>query len=216
MADWFYQVFTSKEFWISFCVAGSFLVFGKTSAVMWRLFRYVRQSHQSYTVSGFWIGTCILPSYGGKPHIEIWRLTQSQENVALSFFCYPPDETTIEHCAGAGIFRGANLSALYYSTLRGAYDSGVLVLRLKAQRLIGSYAQFDPKDQEEVFFASDTSYSLTRVQLSLWQATRMFLGFKPLPTYLAAKTLYDAVAHTDDIANKTPVIEPEIVVEEAR
>ena len=193
MISWLQQVFTSRDFWINVSVAVIFVLFGKALAVLWRLIRHIRQSHQSYTVSGYWIGTCVLPSYGGKPHVEIWRIAQNREDIHLSFFCYPPDGTAISLCRGTGVFRGAILSAIYYTPASDTYESGVLAVRLKGRRLVGSYSQFDPNHPEESFFFSDTSYSLARIRLPFRQAVRMLFGFRPLLTYAAAKTLHDSV-----------------------
>ena len=193
MISWLQQVFTSRDFWINVSVAVTFVLFGKASAMLWRLIRHVRQSHQSYTVSGYWIGTCVLPSYGGKPHVELWRIVQSREDIHLSFFYYPPDGTAISLCRGTGVFRGSILSAVYFTPSSDTYESGVLAVRLKGRRLVGSYSQFDPNHLEETFFASDTSYCLTRIQLPFRQAVRMLFGLRPLLTYSHAKALYDSV-----------------------
>ena len=136
---------------IDVSVAVTFVLFGKASAVAWRLIRRLRQSHQHYTVSGCWIGTCVLPS------------------------------APVSLCRGTGVFRGSIMSAVYYTPASDTYESGVLALRLKGRRLVGSYAQFDPNDLDESFFTSDTTYCLTRIQLPLRQSVRMLFGLAPVP-----------------------------------
>ena len=192
--SWLQQVFTSRDFWINLSIAVTFVLFGKASAVLWRFVRRVRQSHQHYTVSGCWVGTCVLPSYGGKPHVEVWRIVQNREEIALVFFCYPPDGSLVSLCRGSGVFRGSIMSAIYFTPSSDTYESGVLALRLKGRRLVGSYAQFDPNDSEETFFSSDTAYCLTRIQLPLRQRVRMLFGLAPVPTYSDAQAIHASVS----------------------
>ena len=82
------------------------------------------------------------------------------------------------------------MSAVYYTPASDTYESGVLALRLKGRRLVGSYAQFDPNDLDESFFTSDTTYCLTRIQLPLRQSVRMLFGLAPVPAYSDAKAIF--------------------------
>lgn len=192
MISWLQEFLTSRDFWINVSVAVSLVLFSKVSAVLWRFIRHIRQSRQAHSVSGCWTGTCVLPSYNGTAHVEIWRIVQNREDISLSFFSYPPDgRPTL--CRGVGVFRVSMLSAIYYTPSSDTYESGVLALRLKGRRLIGLYAQFDPNDPEEPFFISDTSFCLTRIQLPFRQRVRMLFGLPPVMTYSQAAALYASV-----------------------
>lgn len=191
MKTWLNEVFTSKDFWISFSVAVIFLVSGKLLAFAARLSRQIWQSHQSYSVSGFWIGDCILPSCGGAYLVEIWRFVQRQDQIKITLFVYSPTETLIDQCAGAGIFRGSYLSAIYYSRRRESYESGVLALKLSNHRLRGTYAQYDLGDADEKFYTSDGEYTLTRARLPFLKAAKMMLGKPPFRDYAEAHAAYE-------------------------
>ncbi|HYG11450.1 MAG TPA: hypothetical protein VD835_15995 [Pyrinomonadaceae bacterium] len=191
MKTWLHEVLISKDFWVSFSVAVIFLVAGKFSAFAVRLSRQVWQSHQMYSVSGFWIGDCILPSCGGERLIEIWRFVQRQDQIKITLFAYYPTGSLIDRCLGSGVFRGSYLSAIYYSSRRDSYESGVLALKLNNQRLRGTYAQYDIADTDEKFYTSDGEYTLTRVHLPFLKAAKMLLGKPPFRDYDEANTMYE-------------------------
>jgi hypothetical protein len=180
MPSWIEQIFTSRDFAVSLAVAMFFFLFGQSWGFLWRFFQSVRQSYREFSISGFWVGTCALPSYQNKQFIELWRFTQRRERVHLTFFAYPPPGVgNVDKCAGMGVLSGGILSAVYYSVLPNSYESGVVALRLRGLHLAGSYSQFDVGSPDEKFFASDTGYSLHRVRLSSWKALRFALGIDP-------------------------------------
>jgi len=191
MKTWLSDVLNSKDFWISFSVAVIFLLAGKLSALAVRLLRQVWQSHQAYSVSGFWMGDCILPSCGEGYIVEIWRFVQRQDQIKITLLAYYPTGSFIDRCAGSGIFRGSYLSAIYYSNRRDSYESGVLALKLSNQHLRGTYAQHDIGDIDEKFYTSDSEYSLTRVRLPFIKAAKMFLGRPPFRDYAEATVTYE-------------------------
>ncbi len=189
MKTWLYEVLASKDFWISFSVAVIFLLAGKLSALAVHILRQVWQSHQSYSVSGFWMGDCVLPSCQGHL-VEIWRFIQRQDQIKITLFAYYPTGELVDRCAGTGIFRGSYLSAIYYSTRRDSYESGVLALKLSNQGLRGTYAQYDIGDVEEKFFTSDGEYKLVRARLPFAKAVKMLLGRPPFIDYAEAEAIY--------------------------
>jgi len=191
MKTWLHDVLTSKDFWISFSVAVIFLLAGKLSALAVRLLRQIWQSHQIYSVSGFWMGDCILPSCNEGNLVEIWRFVQRHDQIKITLFAYYPTGAFIDRCAGSGIFRGSYLSAIYYSTRRDSYESGVLALKLHNKRLRGTYAQYDIGDVDEKFYTSDGEYMLTRVHLPFIKSVKMLLGRPPFRDYAEATIAYE-------------------------
>ncbi len=192
MLSWLNEVFTSKDFWINFSVAVLFLLAGKLSLVAIHLARQILQSRQSYSISGFWIGDCILPSHNNAYLVEIWRIVQKQDQIKLTLFVYSPVDPKIDKCNGSGVFRGSYLSAIYYSIRRESYESGVLALKLSKHGLRGTYAQYDTGDADERFYASDGKYTLTRTHLSFSKAFRMLCGVPPFRNYEEAHAVYES------------------------
>jgi hypothetical protein len=190
MISWLLQVVTSRDFWISLSVAVIFFLGGKFSSLLLRAFKFLLQKRHQITITGFWVGNCVLPSYQDKYCVEIWRFVQRGENVDLLMFAYSPIDGTIDRCVGAGVMRGAFLSAMYYSCKPDNTESGVLVLRTRGKRLTGSYAQYDPGDPDERFFASDGSYSISRVELPISNAIQMLCGFPPFKTFAEVDAIY--------------------------
>ena len=187
LKNWLHEVLSSKDFWISVSVAVIFLVVGKFSALAIRLSRQIWQSRQAYSVSGFWIGDCVLPSCRGSYWIEIWRFVQRQNHIKITFYAYDSKGSLVDRYVGLGIFRGSYFSAIYYSSRRDSYESGVLALKLKNHRLRGTYAQHDIGDADENLYTSNGEYTLTRVHLPFLKAARMLLGKPPFE----AKTIYE-------------------------
>lgn len=173
----------AKEFAVSLIVAATFFILGKSWGLVGRFVQTLRQAASSFTVSGFWVGTCVLPSYNDSPSIEIWRITQKDQAISLKFFEYKSSSERIDKCTGSGVFRGGLFSAIYYSTRPDSYESGVLALRLRGMGLSGVYAQYDVGKSDEKFFASDTTYELFRVRLSWRRALLFAFGRKPFKDF---------------------------------
>lgn len=182
MSQWISDVLAARDFWISASVAVLFFLGGKFYGVAVRTFRVLLYRHQQFSITGFWIGNCVLPSVPDRYLVEVWKIVQRGENVHLQMFSYYPDGR-IDRCLGSGIFRGSLLSALYYTCGAETCESGALALRLKGNALVGSYAQYDVDDATERFFSSDSSYTLSRLPLSLGRKILMILGRPPFPGY---------------------------------
>lgn len=191
MKSWLSQVFSSKDFWINFSVAVIFLLTGKLSTTFIRIARQIWQSNRLYSVSGFWIGHCVLPSVGSSYLVEIWRIVQRKDQIKLTLFVYSPNDKYIDKHIGSGVFRGSYLSAIYYSVRRDSYESGVIALKLARKKLSGTYAQFDIGSSDERFYASDGEYSITRVDLPLKKAMKMWLGFPPFQSFSEANAAFE-------------------------
>ncbi|MFN2509427.1 MAG: hypothetical protein ABR589_11720 [Chthoniobacterales bacterium] len=191
MSSWITQVLTSRDFWINFSVAVVFFLGGKFSLVLARTYKLLLQRRQRFSVTGFWIGTCALPSYQGRYSVEIWKLVQRRDSVNLAMFAYSPMDTVVDRCSGSGVLRGAFLSAIYYSCRRDSTESGVLALRTKGKHLVGSYAQYDPGHPDEHFFSSDGTYTLFRLKLPLGRAVKMLLGYPPFESFERINDVYE-------------------------
>lgn len=178
------DVLTSKDFITSFIVAVTFFVVGKSWNMLWRFFQSLRQSFREFSVAGFWVGTCALPSYAGRHSLEVWRFTHKRERIQFHFFAYPPPGCGHNNrSAGMGVFSGGVMSAVYYSLDPSSNESGVLALRVRGRCLTGVYAQYDLDTPEETFFASDDTYSLHRVRLPFAKAMMYAFGVSPFKDY---------------------------------
>ena len=188
--SWLRQVFASRDFWISLSVAVVFFIGGKASSLIAKTIQVILEKHQKYTVTGFWIGSCELPSYKGQYCVEIWKLVQRGEDVDIDMFAYSPIDGSIDRCTGSGVIRAAYLSAFYYSCNPKNTESGVLALRTRGTHLRGTYAQFDTGDPDERFYASDGDYTLSRIALPLRQSIKMWCGRPPLRLFDEVDALY--------------------------
>jgi hypothetical protein len=182
MQAWLEQVLSSKDFWINVSVAALFFIGGKGWGLASRTVRVLLNPQRDFTLTGFWIGDCRLPNCEGY-YVEIWKLAQRGSKVEIRMFSYSPEMPDIEPNAGTGVVRGAFFSALYYSCKPDSPDSGVMSLRVKNQELTGGYAQFDSRDRDERFFASNTRFTLNRITLSFAQKLKMILGRPPFENY---------------------------------
>jgi hypothetical protein len=160
----------------------------KVGQWLWDLFRQAWQSRNSFDIGGIWVGDCWLPSYGDK-ELEIWRYWRKGDAVKLKFFTYNAGNAKPRKWIGGGIYRGTKLSAYYYLLAADTYESGVVVLELKALQLKGAYAQFDPKVKEEPLYVSKIDYAQSRIKLALGPRIKMILGFPPFRTYAEVKAL---------------------------
>jgi hypothetical protein len=168
-------------------------IIAKIAHSLWQFVWNIWRTRQSFGISGNWIGTCDLPSYGGDSNIEIWRYIRAGDEVKLTFFAYGKTAPGAIKWRGHGVFRNNKLSAYYYELDKTSYDSGVIVMEMKGARLTGTYAQFDSHSPDESFFVSDRSYVQARVSLPLTLRARMWVGLPPVRTYAeAAKLLLGA------------------------
>jgi hypothetical protein len=182
---------TSKDFITSLVIAVLSFIVGKGWDIIRRFVQAFRQTLHDFTISGFWVGTCALPSSKNDRLLEVWRLSQKREQVYLSFFVYHPSgDGSIGKYSGTGVFRGEILSAVYYSLLPENCESGVLALRFRAKRLSGVYAQFDLNSPEQPVFVSDPTFALHRTRLSPYKAFRFALGKMPFASYEEAAQFF--------------------------
>jgi len=163
-------------------------ILAKIAHSLWQIFQNAWRSRRAFRIAGNWIGTCVLPSYGGS-NVEIWRYTLAGDLVKLTFFAYSKTSRGAVKWVGRGVFRNNKLSAYYYELDRTSYDSGVIVMEMKGARLKGTYAQFDSHAADESFFVSDRNYVHTRISLPVVSRARMFIGLAPVNTYAEAEKL---------------------------
>lgn len=161
----------------------------------WSLIRILQRLCKArrtyYSINGIWIGTCTLPRDSGEVEgIEIYHLNKSKGNITLSFFHYRPDKPKITRYEGAGVYRGAMISAFYYIADSKRAESGVIVLQRVGETFKGGYAQYIPSTGK---LYQSSSFILRRIQISLWSQVRM-LWFRqpPFQSYEQAKQLYEA------------------------
>ena len=154
------------------------------------------RSRKNFGISGFWIGTCWLPSNKETHCIEIWQYAVGGDSVTLKFFGYNSASPKINKCLGGGVFRGAMLSAYHYDFEKSTCESGVIALELRGMRLVGVYVQFDVDVDNEQLFVSEPDYVQRRVKLPFLSRMRMIVGLPPFLTYKEAKEVYEKVSPT--------------------
>ena len=162
----------------------------------WRLIRVLQKlfkvSRSYYRINGTWIGPCNLPRHTGEVEgIEIYHLNKSKENITFSFFHYRPDVPRITRYEGGGVYRGEMLSAFYYIADSNSSESGVFVLHKVGEMFKGVYAQYLLSSGMRLY-QSPEHFILRRIQISLLAQLKMLMHRPPLPSYAAAKRLYDA------------------------
>jgi hypothetical protein len=179
---------TSQHFWTGVAVAVGVAFLNQTRDAAWSLFQRAWMTRRRFDLSGYWAGTCMLPSYTS-PTFELWRYSRSGDRVKLAFYSYSSAELKPEKWLGGGVFRGNKLSAYYYVNDPDSPESGTVTLELKGLRLKGVYAQFDPKVPDDPLFVSKDPYEQVRVTLTRRQRARMFFGFPPVAKYQQAAEL---------------------------
>ena len=178
-------------------VAGSLvlLIVGKVAWVIGAAIRRFGQLHHPFSLSGPWGGTCRLPHYPPDVEaVEIYRLIVRGDHVDITFFNYRPDDAPILKYKGKAVLRGRLFSGYYYIPARDSSDSGVIALRLKGTALLGMYAQYDTKadDQLKISHPTTEDYGLHRIRLPLLAKIRLTFGWKPFATHDEARAVYDA------------------------
>lgn len=149
------------------------------------------QTQIAFSVAGYWIGECLLPSYEGKPNLEIWFYSQRAENVSFKFFAYAPNGARPTKWIGRGLYRGSKLSAYYYKFRKRTFEAGVMALELKGLWLKGVYAQFDPNVPQEPLYVSDVNYIQWPIhRLTLRSKLKMILGRPPFRSYDEVQKIY--------------------------
>jgi hypothetical protein len=179
---------TSEHFWTGVAVAVAVAFLHQTRDAAWSVFRRAWMTHRQFDLSGYWAGTCMLPSYT-TPTLELWRYSRSGDRVKLAFYAYSSAELGPEKWIGGGVFRGNKLSAYYYLNDADTPESGTITMELKGLRLKGVYAQFDPKVPDDPLIVSENPYEQVRVRLTRRQRARMFFGFPPVAKYQQAAEL---------------------------
>lgn len=185
---------TSSNFWrgLIVSVTVAFLtVFGKW---LWRVLRDHFRT-QAFTIAGYWVGYCLLPSYQGKANLEIWRYSLKGGSIMLSFFAYEPDKDGLPikptRWLGGGIWRGSKFSAYYYLDRATSFESGVLALEVKGPHLKGIYAQFDPNEPDEPLYVSQKDYVQFRIrELQFCSRVKMLFGRPPVESYKEVEKIY--------------------------
>jgi hypothetical protein len=161
---------------------------------LWNIALQKWRNLYEFKIAGDWMSYCRLPS---GDLLEIWHYyLPKQQQFKLAFFSYAPDNSASKW-SGAGTIRNNKLSAYYYRLNSESYESGVVAMEVKAQKLRGTYAQFDPNFPDETFYVSHPIYDYTqvRIKLSLKCRIKMFFGFPPFRTYAEAKDLFQKHSH---------------------
>jgi hypothetical protein len=181
---------TSPHFWTGVAVAVGVAFLNQTRDAAWSLFQRAWMTRRQFDLSGYWAGTCTLPSYTS-PSLELWRYSRSGDRVKLAFYSYSSAQPSPEKWIGGGVFRGNKLSAYYYLNHADSPESGTVTLEMKGLRLKGVYAQFDPQMPNDPLYVSKKgTYEQKRVTLTRRQRARIFFGFPPVAKYQQAAELW--------------------------
>ncbi len=99
-----------------------------------------------FSISGVWVSsfTSYIPD---KRNIELIHLKQNKESVVLCLEQYSNIKGKIKKYRGKGVFRGGELSLIYYPTNKDDIQNGVFVLKVihspdKKPELVGIYTEF--------------------------------------------------------------------------
>jgi hypothetical protein len=184
---------TSEHFWTGVAVAVVVALLTQTRDAAWSLVKRAWGTRGQFGLSGFWAGTCMLPHFAS-PSLELWRYSLTGDRVKLVFYSYSSAELKPVKWVGGGVFRGNKLSAYYYVKDADTPESGTITMELKGLRLMGVYAQFDPKVPDDPLFVCKDPYEQVRVRLARRQRARMFFGFPPVATFQLVANLLAAAS----------------------
>jgi len=192
-----------SNFWAGLVSGVAILLFGQLLLPLQRWAAERLRRTKPFSIGGIWVGLCALPSYGGEPAIEIYRISVRGENVKLMFFNYRRKGPAEKHY-GAGVYRGKRLAAYYYTAEVVTYEVGVLLLTLEENMLAGAYMQHDERAAEILVVSKDPSsegerFSLARARLDLAAQLRLLLGWPPYRSYGGAEALHQSLHNKDEI-----------------
>lgn len=151
-------------------------------------------SYNHFTISGIWVAE--FESYvPQKANIELLRITQRREAIFFYLEQYSNYTKTPRKFQGQGIFRGTELSAIYYALDRNIVQNGVLALRLvhspaDPSLMIGEYAEFVSTQEGSKIELGKGEYCLRKIDLPVTKKLKplfhrqTFEGYASIRKYL--------------------------------
>jgi hypothetical protein len=146
-----------------------------------------------FTLTGTWIGTCVLRSYDENAQaIEIYYLKVRRSGVKFTFFNYRPNVAAVRKHTGGGTRRDSMLAAYYSFPRPDSRETGVFLLRARGRgdTLRGMYAQYDLGADEQLTVSGE-DFELRRIHLPFAAHLRIATGRPPVKDYDAALALFD-------------------------
>jgi hypothetical protein len=200
----------SSDFWQGTAAAVVLAALAASCRRLWAFGIAWFASSNQFSIQGYWTGQCVLPSYAA-PQIEIWHYSLAGQSLRLTFYAYDKSHPRPTKWRGSGVFRGAHLACSYYLTgqsTKKTYEAGVMALRLRALKLQGVYAQFDPKVGDEPLYVSqsagDDQYIQGQIELPVMARLRMRLGLSPFITYQEALSAHNVAMGVVAVKQELP------------
>jgi hypothetical protein len=156
------------------------------------------RARRDFTLTGTWIGTCVLRSYRTDAQaIEIYYLKARRSNVTFTFFNYRPDISAVRKHTGGGTRRDCMVAAYYSFPSVDSRETGVFLLKARkgGNILRGMYAQYDLNADEQLTVSGE-DFELRRIRLPFMANLRIALGRRPVRNYAAALSLFDRAGFT--------------------
>lgn len=124
-----------------------------------------------FSISGIWVSsfTSYVPN---KNNIELIRFKQNEESVTLYLEQYSNIKKKVKKYIGKGVFRGGELSLIYYPANKEDIQNGVFVLKIthspdKKSSLSGIYTEFSYSSDDNKANIEKGEYRLTRMSIPL-------------------------------------------------
>lgn len=180
-------IIVSRSFFESLLIAlvgaGSLRLF----AIFYKVLSNIVYSFDNFTISGTWVA--IFDSYlSDKSNVEILQIKQNYELVTFSLQQYSNKKTKPTLFLGRGVFRGSELSAIYYATHKNSARNGVFTLRLTHDDfsniiLKGEYAEFSNTENGSFIEIAKGSYRLRKITLPMSNFIRLRFRMQAFSDY---------------------------------
>lgn len=130
----------------------------------------------NFTLSGIWVSS--FNSYiPDKKNIELVVIKQKKESINLYIEQYSNHKQKVKKYRGTGVFRGSELSSVYYPLDKNDIQNGALVLKLfhspiEGPYLNGIYTEVSYNGEDQTAKVENGEYRLERLNIPI---TKKFL-----------------------------------------
>jgi len=174
-------------------ILGAFVL--KTASFFYSVIMNRIYTGNHLSISGYWIAN--FSSYvAGKNNMELVRIRQNKESIELYIEQHSNISSKIKKFKGKGIFRGAEMSAIYFPVDHNKTQNGVFILKLldsldHEPNLSGIYSEF-VYDNEKRTNIHKGDYSLKPVDLP----------FQNILLFLFRKSYFSSLSDIDAFLKK--------------
>lgn len=168
--EYLISLLSSNEFFDNVVIGllGGFVL--KSCSCIYQSIVNIIYKNNNFSISGIWYSS--FSSYiNNKINIELVCIKQRKESIILYLEQYSNVRKEVKKYRGKGVFRGGELSLVYYPSNKDDMQNGVFVLKVvhspeKEPNLVGVYAEFSYAENDNKANIEKGDYRLIRFDVS--------------------------------------------------